>query len=165
MKTIMEKIEMFLTRYYKDHGLLIIRIGIGVMFMFHGYPKIAGGPQFWEKLGMTMGYLGLGFWPTFWGFMSGFAEFFGGVALILGLFFRPITIMMLINMIVATTMHFSTGEGMMAASHAIEDGIMFLGLAIVGPGKYAIDEKLIPLLKCETAKLLKAGAVPVDSGS
>ncbi|WP_369811116.1 DoxX family membrane protein [Hymenobacter mellowenesis] len=37
---------MFFTNRYPAHdfGLLIIRVGIGLMFMLHGYPKLTGGP-------------------------------------------------------------------------------------------------------------------------
>jgi putative oxidoreductase len=30
---------------YRDAGLLVLRIGIGVMFMLHGFPKVMGGPE------------------------------------------------------------------------------------------------------------------------
>lgn len=29
---------------YRDPGLLFLRIGIGVMFMIHGFPKLVAGP-------------------------------------------------------------------------------------------------------------------------
>ena len=35
----------------KDTGLLILRIGIGVMFMLHGLPKITGGTEQWAQMG------------------------------------------------------------------------------------------------------------------
>jgi putative oxidoreductase len=129
---------------YRDIGLLVLRIGIGVMFIFHGYPKISGGPAMWGKIGTTVGIFGIHFLPAFWGFMSGFAEFFGGIFLIAGLFFRPITMLMTINMIVATSMHLNNGQGLAIASHAIEDGILFLSLILIGPGKYSLDELFKP---------------------
>lgn len=30
---------------YRDVGLLILRVGIGLMFMIHGFPKLFGGPE------------------------------------------------------------------------------------------------------------------------
>jgi putative oxidoreductase len=129
---------------YRDIGLLILRIGIGGMFIFHGFPKILGGPGNWEKLGLAMATFGIQFMPAFWGFMSAFAEFFGGILIILGLFFRPACILLTINMTVATSMHLSRGDGLGGASHAIEDGIVFLSLILIGPGKYSLDETLKP---------------------
>ena len=129
---------------YKDIGLLILRLGIGGMFLFHGAPKIVGGPEKWEQLGMAMGNFGIHFLPVFWGFMASFAEFFGGIMLILGLFFRPACMLLTINMTVAASMHLSRGDGLGGASHAIEDGIVFLSLIFIGPGKYSLDERLKP---------------------
>ena len=129
---------------YRDIGLLILRLGIGGMFIFHGAPKILGGPDMWEKLGTTMGIYGVHFLPVFWGFMSSFAECFGGIFLILGLFFRPACILLTINMIVATSMHLNRGDGLGIASHAIEAGILFLSLILIGPGKYSLDEIFKP---------------------
>lgn len=133
----------FLSKY-RNVGLLILRIGIGSMFLFHGFPKIIGGPEKWERLGMAMATFGIQFVPVFWGFLSAFAEFFGGIFIILGLFFRPACILLTINMTVAASMHLSRGDGLGGASHAIEDGIVFLSLILIGPGKYSLDEKLKP---------------------
>ena len=78
-----------LKKFSTDYGLLIIRIGIGVMFMLHGYPKLLGGAEMWEKIGGSMGNIGIHFAPTFWGFMASFAEFAGGLCLVVGFLFRP----------------------------------------------------------------------------
>jgi hypothetical protein len=48
-----------------------------------------------------------------------------------------------INMAVAATMHLTAPDQCLRmAAHAIEDGIMFLGLIFIGPGRYALDEVL-----------------------
>jgi putative oxidoreductase len=125
-----------------DHGLLVLRVGIGGMFMAHGWPKLAGGAKSWAKLGGAMAHLGLDFWPTFWGFSAACAEFFGGMLIALGLLFKPACGMLLATMAVAATMHIRTGDGVMGASHAIELGILFASLMLIGPGKYALAEKL-----------------------
>jgi len=131
-----------LTRYYSDAGLLILRIGIGIMYIYHGAPKIAGGPHMGEKVGMAISNLGITSMPTFWGFMAACSEFFGAICLILGLMFRPATFFMAFTMAVAATMHIRTGQGLNIASHAIENCILFISLFFIGPGRYAIDEKL-----------------------
>ena len=128
----------FLGRY-KDFGLLLLRVGIGVMFLFHGAPKLLGGPDKWTSLGSAMQYLGIHAFPMFWGFSAAITEFFGGVFLILGLFFRPACFFLAVTMAVAASMHLGRGEGLMAASHAIENGIFFLGLIFIGPGRYSVD--------------------------
>lgn len=126
---------------YRDFGLLILRLGMGVMYLFHGGPKILGGPEKWEKIGSAMSFVGVHAFPAFWGFMAGFSEFVGGICLIFGVFFRPACILISITMAVAASMHLGKGEGLIVASHAIENGIVFISLLFIGPGKHSIDKK------------------------
>lgn len=128
----------FLSRY-RDLGLLILRLGLGIMFIAHGGPKLMGGPESWTGLGQSMGNFGVTAAPMFWGFMAGFAEAGGGVLLILGLFMRPACMLLLATMLVAARHHFAKGDGLMGASHAIESAVVFLSLIFIGPGKYSID--------------------------
>jgi putative oxidoreductase len=125
---------------YSNFGLLLMRLGLGVMMVLHGYPKLIGGPDKWAKIGGAMGNLGVHAYPTFWGFMAAATESLGGVLLILGLAFRPACLLLLFTMVVAAISHFYRGDDIMGASHAIELGFAFLGLLFVGPGKYSVDK-------------------------
>ncbi len=126
----------------KNIGLLILRVGIGFMFILHGYPKISGGPENWYSLReKAMTAVGLGFGFTFFGFMAAFSEFCGGILIFLGLGTRYAAALMLITMIIASTLHLTQGDGIMGASHAIESGIFFLALVFIGPGKFSIDDR------------------------
>jgi putative oxidoreductase len=53
---------------FRDYGLLLLRLGIGLMFAaFHGFPKIIGGAETWAGLGKTFNNLiGVSFIPAFW---------------------------------------------------------------------------------------------------
>jgi len=125
---------------YKNFGLLIIRVGLGIMFIYHGYPKLGGGVKIWGEIGSSTKYVGIHFWPVFWGLMCAVVETSGGFLLLLGLAFRPVCLLLLINLIVAAAAQYNRG-GLMEASQAIEDGIMFAGLLFVGPGRYSVDKK------------------------
>lgn len=126
---------------YRNTGLLILRIGLGAMMMVHGLPKIMGGPDMWAGLGGSMKVIGINFLPTFWGLMAALAEGMGGFLLLLGLFFRPVNMLLTFTMIIAALVHFGKDEGIMGASHAIELGIVFFSLIFIGPGKYSVDKK------------------------
>ena len=126
---------------YRNTGLLLLRIGLGTMFIIHGFPKLAGGPNGWTGLGGSMKVIGIDFLPIFWGFMAAATETFGGFLLIVGLFFRPALILLIFTMIIAALVHFGKGDGLGGASHAIELGIVFFGLIFIGPGKYSVDKK------------------------
>lgn len=125
---------------YRDVGLLVLRIGIGIAFMVHGWGKITGGPEGWAQLGGAMNNLGITFGHTFFGFVAALSEFGGGILLALGLFTRVACFFLLCTMIVAATMHISTGQG--SPWHAIEAGILFFSLIFIGPGVYSVDERI-----------------------
>jgi putative oxidoreductase len=126
---------------YKNFGLLVIRVGLGLMFIYHGYPKLLGGEKAWAELGASTKYVGIHFLPVLWGLLSALVETVGGVLLILGLAFRPVCLLMLINLIVAAASHFGSGGGLEDAAHAIEDAVVFAGLLFLGPGRYSLDKK------------------------
>ncbi|QQR91261.1 MAG: DoxX family membrane protein [Myxococcales bacterium] len=127
-----------MTPKYRDLGLLLLRLGIGVFFMVHGYPKLLGGPEKWQALGSVMQLIGINFLPQAWGLMAGLAEFGGGLCLIAGVAFVPAALAMAATMLMATTMHLSKGDGFNVASHAIELGIVFISLALIGPGRFKL---------------------------
>lgn len=137
----------------KDLGLLLLRLGIGGLFVFyHGYWKFMGGPKVWAEFGKilavlgvdkVMGQVGIPFNPVFWGFMAVFAEFVGGLLLMLGLLARPACLLLLIDMTVAASAHLhDPDQGMSVAAHPIALGIVFLSLFVIGPGRYSIDTAL-----------------------
>jgi putative oxidoreductase len=126
---------------YRDIGILIIRIGLGIMFIYHGYPKLGGGIKMWQALGGATNYVGIYFWPALWGFLAAVVETFGGFLLLLGLAFRPVCLLLVINLVVAIAMTLGKGEGIDGAAHAIEDAVVFAGLFFTGPGRYSVDKK------------------------
>ena len=126
---------------YRNTGLLILRVGLGAMMMVHGLPKIMGGPDKWAALGGSMKVIGIDFLPTFWGLMASLAEGMGGFLLLLGLFFRPVNMLLAFTMLIAALVHLNKGDGITGASHAIEVGIVFFSLIFIGPGKYSVDKK------------------------
>lgn len=125
---------------YKSTGLLLMRLGVGAMMVLHGYPKLLGGPEKWTKLGGNMKHFGITAYPEIWGFMGSASECIGGALLVLGFLFRPSAFLLLCTMIVAAVTHLKGGDTIMDASHAIELGFVFLGMFILGPGKYSIDK-------------------------
>lgn len=124
---------------YRDVGLLILRIGIGIAFMVHGFPKLIGGPEAWAGLAQ---FVGIDFFPAFFGLMAAISEFVGGILLALGLLFRPATFLMFCTMAGALTAHLGAGDDFGEYAHALELGIVFLSLFLIGPGTYSLDERL-----------------------
>lgn len=127
---------------YRNIGILILRVGLGIMMMLHGYPKLFGGPEMWVQLGAETQALGINFAPLFFGFIASVTEFFGGLFMILGLFFRPALILLTVVMAVAAASHISAGDGFTDTSHSIELAIVFIGMLFLGPGEISLDKKL-----------------------
>lgn len=124
---------------YRDIGLLFLRIGIGIMMVLHGIPKLAGGLPQWEKLGKAMSHLGINFFPGFWGFSCAMVEVLGGVLIVIGFCFRPVTILMTLNFIVATVLLYKTSGVFLDWSRPAEMLILFFSLIFIGAGKYSVD--------------------------
>ena len=125
---------------YRNFGLFVMRVGLGVMMFLHGLPKLTGGIPRWEALGQNMGHLHIHFIPVFWGFMSAITETIGGIFCVLGLWFRLVSLLMVINFVVAVATLFAGGSTVLAASEAIELLFVFFGLVFLGAGSYSIDK-------------------------
>jgi hypothetical protein len=68
-----------------DGAILLLRLWLGSMMMYHGFPKVftnsAGFVAYLEKLGMPM--------PSVMAALAAGAEFFGGMLIAIGLLTRP----------------------------------------------------------------------------
>jgi len=79
-----------------DIGLLALRIALGVIFIRHGWLKfqdLAGVASFFESFGIPG--------ATFWAYVVAFVEFFGGLAVLLGVYVRAAAFFLGIVMVVA----------------------------------------------------------------
>ena len=138
-------------------GLLIVRIGIGIAFMAHGFPKLFMG----GALGLSKGLAAAGIpGGVAAAYLAAFAEFFGGIALIAGLFFRPTTVVLAFTMLIALFFHLNLGDSFIKYSHALESGILFLALTVAGPGRFSVDHKLFGT-SAERERTCEEGRRPV----
>ncbi|HXX45627.1 MAG TPA: DoxX family protein [Candidatus Acidoferrales bacterium] len=76
----------------KPLALLLLRLALGVIFVYHGYPKLFG-----HTREAVQGFVRLGF-PGYFAYISGLIEFFGGCMLIAGLFTRVAGLLLTIEM-------------------------------------------------------------------
>jgi len=125
-----------------DTGLLLLRLGIGLIFIGHGFPKLAGGPERWEAVGGAMSNLGIDSYHIVFGFLAAVTEVFGGLFLILGLYTIPVLILLILTMVVAFITQISQGAGYPAISYPVTMIVIFIAYFFTGPGKYSLDNRL-----------------------
>lgn len=125
---------------------LALRLPLGIIFAAHGAQKLFGwfGGYGLEGTGQWMESIGLG--PgVLMAALSGSAEFFGGLALILGLLTRPAALVLAVTMLVAIfTVHIS--NGLFMSNNGYEFGLALLAgavsLLISGGGRASVDRLL-----------------------
>jgi putative oxidoreductase len=129
-------------------GLLFIRIGLGFVFIIHGYSKFIGGSQLWSTLGAIVPHVGIKLLPaSFWGFAAACAEFFGGILFILGFGTRLAALSITLVMIFAILIHTTKGDPFTITSHPLSLLILFLGFMISGAGDYSLDHMISKKLR------------------
>jgi putative oxidoreductase len=124
-----------------------LRVPIGIILAAHGSQKLFGwfGGYGLEGTGQWMASVGLA--PGFlMALLAGSAEFFGGVALILGLLTRPAAAISALTMLVALfSVHW--GHGFFLDSHGIEYALALLSatvtLGVMGGGRYSLDSYIV----------------------
>jgi putative oxidoreductase len=127
-------------------GALALRIPVGVIFAAHGAQKLfgwfggyglEGTGQFFGSIGLNPGYL--------MALLAGLVEFFGGLALVLGVLVRPAAAALAFAMLIAVfAVHWS--KGFFASNGGYEYALALLAasvaLLLTGAGRFSVDGSL-----------------------
>ncbi|MDD3346029.1 MAG: DoxX family protein [Candidatus Omnitrophica bacterium] len=125
-----------------DLGILVLRLGLGVMFAAHGLQKafgLFGGPGI---KGFSASLSSLGFAPAvFWACLAAYTELIGGLFLIIGLKSRLVSAALLILISVAgLKVHLKNGfflsQGGFEYTFVI--AVSCLALIFLGPGRFSV---------------------------
>jgi putative oxidoreductase len=128
------------------YGLTAVRVLVGIIFIAHGSQKLFGAfggyglegtGQYMASLGLTPGYL--------MALLSGSAEFFGGLGLLVGLLARPAALVLAATLVVAIfSVHIH--NGLFMANNGYEFALALLGgviaVLIEGAGRLSIDRAI-----------------------
>ena len=117
-----------------DLGLLVLRIGIAIFMLTHGWPKLmklleGGEIQFLDPFG-------LGATPSF--ILAIFAEVLCSFLILFGLATRWATIPLMITMLVAIFVAHAT-DGFQKQELPAHYVLVYFFLLLSGPGKYSLD--------------------------
>ncbi len=131
-----------------QYAALILRIGLGAMFLAHGLLKVLvftlpGTVAFFDQVGF----------PGWTAYIVTFAEIGGGILLLAGVAVRAVSLALLPVLLGATFVHFGSGWVFSNPNGGWEYPA-FLSLAAVvqallGPGKYAL--RIAPKMQTEAA--------------
>jgi putative oxidoreductase len=123
-----------------------LRIPTALIFIAHGAQKLfssfggyglEGTGQWMASIGLEPGYqLAL---------IAGSAEFFGGIALLIGLLVRPAALMLSVTMLVAIfSVHFANGLFMTNNGYEFALALLAISISLMfsGAGKVALDNVL-----------------------
>ena len=124
---------------YRETGLLLMRVGLGVLFIILTGPVLLSGPSRWASFGSAMHNVGMQAHFQFWGFLGALMGCVGGALMVFGLFFRLGVLLVLILTAVHLLGVLEGAGSYRAHLAAVELAIMLIGVLFVGPGKYSVD--------------------------
>jgi putative oxidoreductase len=116
-------------------ALLLLRCGLALVFVYHGYPKLFGKTAVFvsafERLGL----------PWYFVYIAGAIEVFGGLMLALGLY-TPVAALLLLLDMGAAMWKYNFNEGIYAVREyelPLALGLAALTLATTGAGPFSLD--------------------------
>lgn len=117
-----------------DAGLLLIRVGLGLVFLMHGWVKLSG-------IDGTIGFFGtLGLHPAF-AYLVAITETLGGILLILGLWTHMAAKALAIIMLVAILLVKFKKGFLGGYEYELVLFLASLGILFAGPGSYSLEKK------------------------
>lgn len=130
-------------RTWNDWAPLPLRLILGGAFMAHGISKFQGGI---ENTAGWLGSLGVPA-PGLMAWVVALLETVGGLMLIVGAFTAIVSVLLIVNMLVAMVMvHWDAGFFFTNQPPGIEVNLLFiaglLALVLGGPGAYSVDRAM-----------------------
>ncbi|MGH9702333.1 MAG: DoxX family protein [Candidatus Acidiferrales bacterium] len=120
----------------KPLALLLLRWGVGIIFIYHGYPKL-----FTQTQQAMQGFSRMGF-PAYFVYISGALEFFGGWLLLVGFATRIAGLLLAGEMAVAIwRVHLPQGGPLAVSNYQLPLALAVgaFTLLTTGAGLFSID--------------------------
>jgi putative oxidoreductase len=125
---------MQLLEKLKPVALLLLRLGLGLIFIYHGYPKLFTHAHEALRQFPKMGF------PSYFAYIAGVVEFFGGWLLVLGLFTRIAALFLAGEMAIAILrVHLPQGGLTAVSNYQLPLALAIASFALVAVGAGAIS--------------------------
>jgi putative oxidoreductase len=134
---------MHLPATARDTALLLARVGIGLVFVAHGWQKlftngVDGTSAFFGQMGVPL--------PTVSAWFAAVVELVGGAALILGIAVPAAALLLVVDMLGAF-LFVHAGNGLFVTENGYELvlalGAACLALAALGAGRFSLDHVVL----------------------
>lgn len=123
-------------------GVLLLRIGVGALLAFHGYPILTGGSSVWADVGQGAAIISL---PAALfesaGLASGIIQVAGGLLIVFGLFTRGSALLLTLIVALALANHIDAGSFQLSFLAHLQMTLALCGLVFIGPGRLSLDRK------------------------
>ena len=125
--------------FHPTIAALLLRLVIGFTFIIHGYPKFSAeqrkqGGEWMKSLGLPAGFILFG----------AVVEFFGGIALLLGILTPIVAVLFALWMLSTTWLAKAKMKKKFAGGYEIDIALLVVSLALaaLGAGAFSIDHLL-----------------------
>lgn len=125
---------MTLLNKLRPLALLLLRLGLGIIFIYHGFPKL-----FTHMSEAVAAFPHMGF-PSYFAYIAGIIEFFGGCLLIVGLFTRIAALLIAGEMAIAILkVHLPQGGPLAVNNYQLPLALAVGAFALVALGAGALS--------------------------
>jgi putative oxidoreductase len=116
-------------------GLLALRVALAIVFVYHGYPKLVHSNPEMQQFFIDHGL------PGYFVAVAGVLETFGGLLFLVGLFTRPVALLLAVEMVVAIWKVKGVHGALVVRDFEFEMTLCAacIALATVGAGLASID--------------------------
>ena len=136
LTNLFERMQLRFLERLRPLALLLLRCGLALVFLFHGYPKLFG-----KTAVFVSAFKGIGL-PAYFVYIAGVIELAGGLMLALGLYTRLAALLLLLDMI-AAVWKYNLSEGIYAVGEyelPLVLGLAVLAVATTGAGAFSVDD-------------------------
>ena len=125
---------MSLLNKLRPLALLLLRLGLGIIFIYHGFPKL-----FTHMSEAATAFPHMGF-PSYFAYIAGIVEFFGGCLLIVGLFTRIAALLIAGEMAIALIkVHLPQGGPLAVGKYELPLALAVSAFTLVALGAGALS--------------------------
>lgn len=130
---------MTLLNKLRPLAFLLLRLGLGIIFIYHGFPKL-----FTHMRETAAAFPQMGF-PSYFAYIAGIVEFFGGCLLIAGLFTRVAALLIAGEMAIAILrVHLPQGGPLAVRNYELPLALAIAAFTLVttGAGTFSLDRAI-----------------------